>query len=393
MRNFLLAVLLLTSGISWADSPIPVGVDKVGDYDFKHSTLAKSVIDLGCSGTVIVKGSRYAYGVSAAHCATVGQSFGYDTLEGDSGNGTWIKVDRENDLALFKLNSFDSPEATPVIDPIPDKAMWLGAGYPSPNGGKQERKLMAYEADMDINDGSVKNRSEYSIKEGYVWGGDSGGAVFAVRTQAGVEGLVGVTSHRQGTKKLYASNHKALLSFVRECEPLMEVDCRDRWCQQWNTRNPKPGPEPKNVPGPPELRGQGQHDLPDNLDSDRDRALLIQRLLADVAALKKQNEELEKKLYEVSLKEGKAGPAGPKGDPGEDGRDGMKGDTGEAGPPGKDAEFDKATLITEFLAKIPPREVVLTKDGKIVDRASFDLTDPIVIEIRSITTQRKTKRE
>lgn len=398
-KRLFLALLLLCSQPLLAGDPIPVNVNRIGDYNFAESPLAKSVVYFGCSGTIIAKDDKVAFGVSAAHCARVGDEFSYDTLEGGSGNARWIAVDADHDLAMFICNAEDAPEPTPIIDPIPDKAMWLGAGYPGRAKGKQERKLMVYRGDMDINRGSIKDRSEFYIREGYIDSGDSGGAVFAVRTQAGVEGLVGVTSHREpnGHKVLYASNHASLINFVKSCEPKMTAGCRNGWCLQWE--NPKPSPKrPPEVPGPPELDGPGQHDLPGNLDSDRDRALVIQRLLVDLAELKKQNEALQQKIYEVSLKEGKPGPPGPAGKDGRDGKDGEKGDTGpqgekgdkgDDGSDGKDAEFDEEALLASFLAKLPKIRVILTQDRKVIADEKYRYDEPIVLDVETLLKKRK----
>jgi len=418
--RFILSLLLLFSAAAYGNDIPMTGVDSIGSYDFKNSSLAKSVVYLGCSGTIIVIGDEVAYGVSAAHCATVDETFSFETITGESGNARWKKVDRKNDLALFVCHASDVTHATPVVDPIPDKAMWLGAGFPADAGKRQERKLLKYTADMDINNGSVTNRSEFDIRNGYIAGGDSGGAVFAVRPQAGIEGLVGVTSHRQNDDTLYASNHATLLKFLRECEPEMAADCRDGWCINWN---PNPSPKrPPEVPGPPEeFTGKGLHDLPEWIDTDRERALLIKDLMEKVEklevpqgnpALEKRIAELESKyderisalektvsylqsalakaeslLQDLEKRKSMPGPPGPPGMDGKDGKDGAVGPQGEKGvkgDKGSDAEVDYEELLRYVMENFPDRRVILVKDKVVIDDEKFGPDEPIILDVRSI---------
>lgn len=311
--------------------------------------LADAVVDLdSCSGTIIVKGEKQAYGVSAAHCAVLHSEFGFTTATGSRGNARWIAVDREHDLAMFSCWSNDILVAVPVLTPLPDKARWSAVGFPSRHSGTID-KPAAFLSTGDITEkGSnrtIKDRNAYRLDSWVLRGGESGGAVFAVREQAGLAGLVGVISHGRDSRTMQASTNRSLVSFLQANESKMVTDCRNGYCERWDS-----------VPPPPADRDMkiGSHDLPEFMDSDRERGLLIQQLLDQVAELRASNAELRKLVMAAP----RAGTPGRDGEPGPAGLRGERGLVGPQGPAGPAAAVDVDELVRDVLSRIPPREPI-----------------------------------
>lgn len=365
---------------------------------YADERFSPAVIDTdNCSAVIIVKGSELAYGVSAAHCTrTVGSQFGFRTQAGKRGNARWLAIDHDKDLALFSCYAADVEGCVPVLEGVPDLASWSAIGYPAGHQGQAHKELRFIE-NHDIHEKSgrkIEDRNRFRVVTGVFRGGDSGGAVFAERTEAGVAGLVGIISHDDGSAYgLHASSNRALLDFVNANCNKMEQDCRNGWCYRWQVPQKPPGPPA----APPDTEGKkGQHDLPDYIDSDRDRALLIEQLLADVAALKLANHELQLKLEGLSGKDGPQGPkgdTGPKGDKGDRGEPGLQGLpgrdglNGKDGSPGKDAEpLDLARLeAIEKLANEPIRfrVVAVAPDGTetLVDEETYPRGKTITLKM------------
>ena len=435
MRYLFLVLFLLSASVYAEDLPA-LNVDVVGEYDFRNSETAKAVINTeNCSGTIIVKGKERSYGVSAAHCGVVDGTFQFWTRSGKSGHARWVAIDRDYDLGLFVCYTRDIDTVVPVLDPLPDSPVWLAAGYPADSKGTQERKKLQFTDVKDIQDATtkrqVKDRSGFRILDGHFAGGDSGGAIIAVRSQAGIEGLVGVISHGKDDEFIRASSHRSLVRFLRDNDAKMAPDCRGRWCYEWTEPDPS-DKVPDQVPPPPEggLRGRGQHDLPVWIDSDRERAQIIVDLIdrikkleerpagdtelsdqvndalsdmdkryakkiealeKNIAELKDALEKSNRLLQDLSNRKPQPGPAGPPGKDGTDGKDGLPGTAGpkgDKGDKGSDAVVDYNELYRVLMEKFPDRRVILVKDGTVIDSELYGPEDPIILDVRSILNNR-----
>jgi len=325
MRYLTLALVALTASAAAADE------------------LSDAVVDLpSCSATIIVKGRENAYGVSAAHCSSaVGDEFGFTTKNGGTGNARWIAIDRAHDLALFTCWSKDIQSAVPVITPLPDNPEWSAVGFPARHRG-QIVQGASFAGTRDITESgsnrTILDRNAFRLNSWVLRGGESGGAVFAVREAAGVSGLVGVISHGKDSRTMQASTNRALVSFLKANESKMVPDCRNGYCERWDV-----------APPPPAERdwSKGSHDLPEFMDSDRERGLLIQELMKQLDELRKSNAELRELVMNAT---GRPGPPGPRG------ADGV----GIPGPPGADGRaappVDLNELVRAVQAKMPDQK-------------------------------------
>jgi len=383
--------------------------------DFKAATVRVGTSSSWCSGVVVVKGRELAYGLSAAHCASgEGDTFKVYTQDGDWGNARWVRIDHKVDLALFLMNSEDAPNPIPVIGELPVGAAWISIGHP---GGDRRPHVKVLQPSGQHNHHGGRNF--FLVRSGHFAGGDSGGPAFA--SARGVSGVAGIMTHGQDDISVCAAQHKQVVKFLSDYESEMAADCRDCW------RYPT---KPK-VPGPPTT---GQHGLPDHLDSDRDRAKLIEQLLKDVKSLKEQNTALEKKLYELATSPPPVeGPKGDTGDRGPEGPKGEKGDPGEVPEEWEtrlslaekrasaldrenqkllelvqnqstliqscldklDAQPSEEELLADFLKQIPPRRVILTKDrrpikknGKVVGVKEYAIDEAIILDVRDLIKQK-----
>ena len=159
----------------------------------------------GCSGTIIARGKRYAYGLSAAHCCgSLKSTFTFGNPDGSEGRGRWIAVDRKRDLALFVAWARDVLAVVPVPKQgYPDWRQGVDAvGYPGGSGPKWKRFRYRGENQIRSTNGSFRRAKYDNLGPGRFGGGDSGGGVF-------YDGnfLIGVMTH--------GGQHAATLDQVR----------------------------------------------------------------------------------------------------------------------------------------------------------------------------------
>ena len=227
----------------------------------------------GCSGTLIAIGPRWTYGLSAAHCASVGKAIKVHTFKGKEFAGTWVSKDAKTDLALFRIPS--DPSLTAVqLGRVTDAIQGFG------RNGKKELRHTTIGAIEDRTNGARFERAEYIVESGKFDNGDSGGGVFSNGK------LCGVISHGE-KKKLYAATRLQILSFVAEQKSLKHSV--ETTTKEWG-------------------------------DKDRTR---------EIVALKRELQDLKQQIQELKSSTGKTGPAGPPGPMGNTGpagppgRDGM----------------------------------------------------------------------
>lgn len=172
----------------------------------------------GGSGTIIVRGKRHAYGLSAAHvCSKVGKEFKFTCSDGKLwGNGRWLAKDDRTDLALFACWSKDTLAASPVRRDRPNGDT-TGCGFPG-GKGPERLTLSAKDAEKIIDDDGdeikVAKRDAFEISKGHFAGGNSGGGVFADGS------LISVMSHGRDDEMVYGASHADLMSFLDDSQPL-----------------------------------------------------------------------------------------------------------------------------------------------------------------------------
>ncbi len=166
------------------------------------------------SGTIISKGDKYAYLVSAAHnfLGKINGEFWVYYPDGTYTKATLVAIDRERDLALARVDA-DTVLAKANVPKELIKGDLYGVGY-FQNQGPNLRRLTYT--------GTSKNEANK-----FVWGmqstngdyaaGGSGSGVF-------VNGeLVGVGTHREAgnsSKKIYVVSHHELLDFLKINAPV-----------------------------------------------------------------------------------------------------------------------------------------------------------------------------
>ena len=233
----------------------------------------------GCSGTIIAKGEQWAFGLSVAHCATVGDSVQVIVSPGKTVQGTWLAKDESSDLALFKL---------PSVNVVSVAELGVRGGKCS-GYGRHGNKALSYKASGLIIEKTTKRkliRDEYTLVDGKFDNGDSGGGVFSSGK------LVGVISHGNKDDDVFAATHDQVLSFVAHQKSLLfkiEIPGGEKW-------------------------------------GDKERTV-------EILKLKKRLDELESRIEMMAAAAGQPGPAGPAG---KDGSPGTAGKDGSSGPPGKD---------------------------------------------------------
>jgi hypothetical protein len=251
-------------------------------------TLASVQVD-GCSGTIISVHGKRAFGLSVAHCATVGKSVLLKFADGSTGSGKWILSDRSRDLSLFECKSRDILGHTP-LGKRTGTVMALG---------RHGRKRIEYSSEEEVKDttsGKKFQRSEYLMKEGVLKRGDSGGGVFALGK------LCGVISHGHDDDLVYACRESDLKAFILSGEKQLGLDL---------------SPE-----------GWG--------DTDRTR---------EIIALKNRVKELEEALDDIRSQLADVGKTGPAGRAGPAGPAGPAGRDGEDGGDGSDATVDLSPVV------------------------------------------------
>lgn len=187
----------------------------------------------GCSGTIIRRDGRLAWGISAAHCASrTDQEFTFATCDGSNAQARWAAIDRQRDLSLFVCWSRDTLAAAKICsDLTPDwsqEPTVEAVGYPSRVGPKW--KCFAYRSTGVIRErGSRRHfvRNQFANQgPGAFAPGDSGGGVF-------LDGyLVGVMTHSGPN----VATHRQIVEFLQDnAAKFGGVDpfrnCRDGRCQ------------------------------------------------------------------------------------------------------------------------------------------------------------------
>ena len=277
----------------------------------------------GGSGTIIVRGSRHAAGLSAADvCSKVGEEFRFTCSDGKRwGNGRWLAKDDRTDLALFTCWTKDTLAAAPVRSTRPPGDV-TGCGFPGGNG-PERLTLSAKDAEKITDAGGdeikVAKRDAFAISKGHFAGGNSGGGVFAAGS------LISVMSHGRDDEMVYGASHADVMSFLVESQPLAKEPLVDQ------------------------SKGWG----------DRDRT---GQILA-----------LWKAIKEIQQKAGPAGPRGPAGPPGATGT--------EADPvviQKMQQEIDEQRKLIDKLLATPVRVQVLDPTtGKVIAEQSYPFGTPI----------------
>ena len=228
-------------------------------------SLPRGAVDVGgCSGTLVHRDLSSTFGVSAAHCAGAIGDVVYIVLQdGRRVRGSWVALDKEADLALFKI-----PSSGQSLAVVSEKAPVDGVVTAYGRHGHKHLKAMGAQEITDSSNKRLLMRRGYKVVGGKYRDGDSGSGVYA----GGV--LVGVASHGKDDKELFAASHTQLVSFLKEYKAF----------------------------GP---RVEGA----DWGDEDRTREIL----------------ELKRKLKELESIKPVTGPPGPAGPAGRDGRDGEPG--------------------------------------------------------------------
>lgn len=334
MRSLFLILIVARAGALFSAEPAP----EIATSGDRSAEFSSAVVDMPtCSGVIIVRGAEKAYGVSAAHCCgDLHSQFDITTASGTKSKARWLAVDRSVDLALFVAWSKNTDGVAHVLSPLPESPEWSAIGYPAGHRGQAVKSLSFRTRTVIEEQGSSRQfeRNRFNLKRGHFGGGDSGGGVFAHHERSGVSGLVGIMTHGG----ISATTNQQLVAFVQASYPKMDRDCRD-CIENWNT-----------APSPPESRDTrpGQHNLPEFIDTDRERGELILRLMARIEAL-------ETRLATVSNgQDGQTGPAGRDGKDGEPGRDGTDGRNGTDGRDGADAVIDYDQLAAEVKKRLPP---------------------------------------
>jgi len=293
----------------------------------------------GGSGTIIVRGPRHAYGLSAAHvCSKVGKEFRFTCSDGKLwGHGRWVAKDKRTDLALFTCWTKDTLAAAPVRRSRPTGET-TGCGFP---GGKgPERLTLKTEPaeqiiDKDGDEIKVAKRAAFAISTGHFANGNSGGGVFAGGS------LISVMSHGRDDEMVYGASHADLMSFLVESQPLAKEPLVEQ-AKDWG---------------------------------DRDRTGQILSLWEAIKALRPAT--------------GSAGPAGPQGPAGPPGATGT-----EADPvviQRMQTQIDEQRKLIDKLMAMPVRVQVLdSKTGKVIAEQSYPFGTPIKL-ILPTTKARATK--
>ena len=291
----------------------------------------------GGSGTIIVRGPRHAYGLSAAHvCSKVGKEVRFTCSDGKRwGNGRWVAKNKRTDLALFTCWSKDTLASAPVRRSRPTGET-TGCGFP---GGKgPERLTLKTEpaeqiTDKDGDEIKVAQSAAFAISTGHFANGNSGGGVFAGGS------LISVMSHGRDDEMVYGASHADLMSFLDESQPLAKEPLVEQ------------------------AKGWG----------DRDRTGQILSLWEAIKALR-------------PTATGPAGPQGPAGPPGTTGT--------EADPvviQRMQKQIDDQRKLIDKLMAMPVRVQVLdSKTGKVIAEQSYPFGTPIKL-ILPTTKARATK--
>jgi len=188
----------------------------------------------GGSGTIIVRGSRHAYGLSAGHvCSKVGKEFRFTCADGKRwGNGRWLAKDKRTDLALFTCWTKDTLAAAPVRRTRPPGDV-TGCGFPG-GKGPERLTLSAKDAEKIIDDDGdeikVAKRDAFAISKGHFAGGNSGGGVFADGS------LISVMSHGRDDEMVYGASHADVMAFLVESQPLAKEPLVEQ-AKDWGDRD------------------------------------------------------------------------------------------------------------------------------------------------------------
>ena len=212
MRKRLLAWLLVP--LSVALCVLSLSTDPTLANDFLDSSIRVN----GCSGTVIGRKGTVAIGISAAHCAPkVGAVNAFWNRDGSGGNVTWIAIDRDKDLSLFRCVADKTLGVYPVVEKYTTggKLEYRGCGYPRGEG--PEVTELEYGGR-----GSITNLPEkrwfLEVKKGKFRPGNSGGGVFLHGK------LVGVTTHgSKNNKAVFAAPHDQIVSFLEKSQSTTSV--------------------------------------------------------------------------------------------------------------------------------------------------------------------------
>ena len=243
----------------------------------------------GCSGTIIAVDSKWAYGLSAAHCAVVGKSVYLKTFKGLRHQAKWLSKDSNLDLALFRTPAFESAVAVEIGEKS-DVIQGFGTH------GVKELKFSTTGVIKDRDTGNKFSRAEFIVKKGKFDDGDSGGGVFSAGK------LCGVISHGE-KEKLYAATPGQILSFIAQQKSLKHsITTSDDW-------------------------------------GDRDRT-------REILALQRQLKELKEQVAQLHTKQATPGPVGPMGP------SGGIGPTGPAGRDGRDGKDISDSVFEARIASV-----------------------------------------
>jgi len=159
----------------------------------------------GCSGTLVYRDLVRVVGVTAAHCGgKVGGTVQVILQDGTVSPGTYIAVDHKRDLALFSI-----PHQPHSLATVTETAPKLGSLTSHGRNGPTQLTLTGPDEITDSESGKKYQRMGYRVRRGKYRNGDSGSGVYSGGS------LVGVASHGEDDKELFAASHGDLLSFLK----------------------------------------------------------------------------------------------------------------------------------------------------------------------------------
>ena len=224
----------------------------------------EATVSLGCTGVIVAKGERWSYGLSASHCAQVGERFDLTSRDGEKHEGEWLARDKDLDLSLFRVKTSKSLGVAPVASSIPAGIPVAYGGY---KGGKPDRIDIRRVGLVELSNLPAK-RLEYRVVAGKFGSGCSGGPVFVAGKTIGIQ-----THGDKSDEEMYTANLEQVHGFLK--------------------------------------KNQGKAELPlVRLESDKDRTFAIKEILRRLESLENMKQ-----------KSGPVGPAGPQGERGPQGKD------------------------------------------------------------------------
>lgn len=332
--------------------------------------------DNWCSVVINSKGSKYGLGTGCGHCfaGRIGGKFWLRRPDGKLIEATLVghrrpQDDNDTDLSLFRIAAEDVLAVSPIVDELPDSApiQYDVIGYP---GGVGPTYLA-----LDQPGSNGNHHWTWRAKGGLIQFGNSGSPIFVNGMVCGITsgGNAKVVFDRRGNEHkelvgthVFATKHPELVEFVKAHRRFFREGGNPFCDKNGNCRNGEQGaPDPQsdglkedptppaparpwkanpNLPMPPLYDGRGP--MPQDLNSDKKQAAVIEQLEARIAFLEKQEAAERADIDTLRTQLGKPGPAGPPGKPG------PAGAAGAVDPAAIQQAVDAA--IQQAIASLPP---------------------------------------